>query len=149
MHRESIRMHHGKSCIASQYACIVENHILRANIHASRNIMHCKLMSKNHGKIIHRKKLCIMRRFHTLQNLCITRRFHASSNFFIAIRFHTSSKFMHREKISYLAEIKASPEDFIPLRNICIARRFHPSQKLMHHEKISFVKGSYASWENT
>ena len=46
---------------------------------------------------------------------------------------------MHSEKISYIAEIYASREDFIPCRNLCIPRRFYVLLKFMHRERISYL----------
>ena len=59
---------------------------------------------------------------------------------------------MHREKISYLAEMYASQEDFIPCgiyaswedfisrKILCIARRFNPLQKFTYRKKISYLQ---------
>ena len=118
MHRESILMHSGRSCIASQYPCIAEDHALRVNIHASRKTMHRESMSMHH------EKSCIVSQYSCIAN----------------------SK--RRDKISYLVEIYALREDFIPHRNLCIARRFYSSQNFMHHEKIPCLVEIYASRED-
>ena len=124
MHRESILMYRRRSGIASRYSYIVEEHVFRVNIHASWSFMHRKLYPASRKDI------------HTPQNLCITRRIHASS------------KFMHREKISYLAETHASREDPMPHQNLYVARKFHTSLKFMQRERISSLAESYTSWEN-
>ena len=91
--------------------------------HASQKIMHCELIFMHRESIhaspvnIHalRVNSCIARRSHTSQKI------HASREDLIPRR-----KFMHREKISYLAKMYVSQEDFIPwkvhasLVNSCI-----------------------------
>ena len=127
MHRESIFMHRVRSCIASQYSCIAENHALQVNIDASR-------------KIMHREKISYLTEIYASREEFIHRR-----NLHIVRRFHISQKFMHREKISYITEIYASREDYIPRKNSCITRRFYASLKFTHRERISCLSESYVS----
>ena len=101
MHRELISMHRERSYIVSQYPCIAKDYVSRVNIHASQKIMHRESISMHH------RKSCT-----ASQYTCIRKTMHHD----------LISK--HRKKISYLAEIYASGEDFIPHRNLHIAKRY-------------------------
>ena len=130
MHRDSIFMHRG-------WSCIVEDHAPRTNIHAPQKIMYRESI------FMHREKI-----FMTRRELCIIGSFHVPQKIIIMRIFYTSQKFMHREKIPCLIEIYASQEDLIPHRNYAsredlmphrnYASRedIHAWQKFMHRRKI-------------
>ena len=141
MHRESIFIHRGRSCITSQYPCITKDHALRVNIHALWKIMHYELICKHIEKISYLAQIIASRAdFITRRNSCIAR------------RFHTSQKCMHHEKISCLVENYSSREDFIPHRNLCFTGRYScparshalPEKEIVHPKRNIYPSASTA-----
>ena len=84
-------------------------HALRVNIHASRNNIHASRIN------IHASRVNI----------------HASREDFIPHR-----KFIHREKISYLGQMYALQEDFVPCGTYTLWEDIYALQKIMHRESI-------------
>ena len=116
-HPESIFMYRRRSCIESQYSCIVEDHASLVNIHALVKIMHHELIFMHRELIFMHCELIFMHR----KLIC-----------------------MHHEKISNLAKIYPSQEDFIPCGIYALREDIHASQKIMYRDSIFMHRGNHA-----
>ena len=107
--------------------------------------MHCELIFM-HRESIHASLVNI----HALRvNSCIARRSHTSQKIHVSREdLIPRRKFMHREKISYLTEMYASKEDFIPCGINALREDIHALQKIMHRGQFMHRESIHASRVN-